>query len=76
LDKRNLLSDADFIRAKVAAETGNGKLLLISRIDPETGVRARNHYLFREDLYVLGKGLLPANGIDVPAKYYGKIKGN
>jgi hypothetical protein len=74
LNKRNLLSDIAFVRAKVAAETGSGKFQLKSRIDPETGVRARNHYLFREDLYVLGKGLLPANGIEVPEKYYGKMK--
>jgi hypothetical protein len=76
LEKRNLLSDAAFIRAKMAAETGGGKFELISRIDPETGVRARNHYLFREDLYVLGKGLLPAKGIEIPEKYYMKMKAN
>jgi hypothetical protein len=38
--------------------------------DPDTGVRARNHFLFYESVYLLGKGFLPAMAEAIPARYF------
>jgi hypothetical protein len=68
--KPALLQDAAYIQGKIAREMDGVKFRLSPRIDPDTGVRSRNHYLFQEDLYVLGKGFIPAGKTEIPGKYY------
>ncbi|GEM_PF-2302557 len=70
LSRKIRVTDPDLIRDKAAAETGGVKFRLEPRPDPDTLVPSRNHFLFTEDLYVLGRGILPAAKVEVPPKYY------
>ncbi len=74
LARKIRVTDPDLIREKAAAETGGVKFKFEPQPDPDTLVPSRNHFLFTEDLYVLGRGILPAAKVEVPPKYYALAK--
>jgi hypothetical protein len=70
LKKRGSVKDAKLLQEKTALILSGTKFALTRRLDPATGVKASNHFLLREDIYVLGKGYLPASQTETPPKYY------
>lgn len=45
------------------------KPTLAQRVDPDTGVKARNHFRFTEEIYVLGRGFLSQSPSGIPDTY-------
>lgn len=60
---------ADALLEEIQRSCPGTKPALTQRIDPGTGVKSKNHFLFKEEIYVLGKGFVSPAPSDVPAKY-------
>jgi hypothetical protein len=69
LEQRSKLNDLSFLRERIARNMDGVKFKLSARVDASTGVRSRNHFLFMEDIYMLGKGIFPVGQDDLPLRY-------
>jgi len=60
---------ADALFEEIQRYCPGTKPALVQRTDPETGVKSKNHFLFKEEIYVLGKGFVSPAPEKVLDKY-------
>jgi hypothetical protein len=61
--------DQAAILEEIGANCPGTKATLASKVDPGSGVKCRNHYFFKENLYLLGKGFISVSAQEIPEKY-------
>jgi hypothetical protein len=61
--------DQAAILEEISAHCPGTKATLASKVDPSSGVKCRNHYFFKENLYLLGKGFISVTAQEIPEKY-------
>ncbi len=70
IEKKTTLDSLDGLSAALQKYTPGARLHVANYLDPESGIRARNHVLMYMDTYVFGKGYLPTTRQPVPREYY------
>ncbi len=70
IEKKTTLDSLDGLSAALQKHTPGARLHVANYLDPESGIRARNHVLMYMDTYVFGKGYLPTTRQAVPREYY------
>jgi hypothetical protein len=67
--KKKSSGDLESLLEEIQRFCPGTKPALVRRTDPDTGVKAKNHFLFKEDTYLLGKGFVPSTQAEGQEKY-------
>jgi hypothetical protein len=68
-DKKNSSFNADELLADIQKYCPGAKPGIVRRTDPDTGIKSKNHFLFKEEAYILGKGFVTPSPSEVQDKY-------